>query len=188
MERFKFAAGSIIVLALVTAVGYWAVTTMQSGSEHKNIEKIKALSDENDNLKGEVAKLSGQLGTVKAEAESQKQVPAPAAEPAQEPIPVKVPATKPSATTYKNQTLINELQKLVSGNVYMKQGSSGTRVGTVEKFLNLYNKTSNKIDNDYGASIKAAVAAFQKTEGLPADGGAGPDTFRKMIDWLKKQG
>jgi peptidoglycan hydrolase-like protein with peptidoglycan-binding domain len=70
----------------------------------------------------------------------------------------------------------------------MKLSSSGTRVGTVQNFLNLYNKTSNKIDNDYGASTVKSVAAFQKAQGLTADGQAGSSTFSKMISWLKKQG
>jgi murein L,D-transpeptidase YcbB/YkuD len=188
MEQFKFAAGSIIVLALVAGTGYWAVTTMQSGSEHRNTEKIKALTDENESLKEQVEELNDQLAAL------QDQASQPAEKPVEEPkqeVPKeqpKTPAIKPATTTYKNQTLINELEKLISDNVYMKVGSSGTRVGTVEKFLNLYNKTSNKIDNDYGAGLKAAVAAFQKAEGLTADGEAGPGTFKKMVDWLKKQG
>ncbi|PIR68691.1 hypothetical protein COU48_02755 [Candidatus Nomurabacteria bacterium CG10_big_fil_rev_8_21_14_0_10_03_31_7] len=70
----------------------------------------------------------------------------------------------------------------------MKLKSIGTRVGTVQNFLNVYNKTSNKIDNSYGASTQKAVASFQKTQGMTADGEAGPSTFSKMIDWLKKQG
>jgi peptidoglycan hydrolase-like protein with peptidoglycan-binding domain len=67
----------------------------------------------------------------------------------------------------------------------MKEKSQGTRVGTIQTFLNIYNNTSKKIDNDYGASTKADIIKFQKNEGLTADGGAGPSTFRKMIDWLK---
>ena len=70
----------------------------------------------------------------------------------------------------------------------MKLKSTGTRVGTVQNFLNLYNKTSNKIDNDYGASTVASVALFQKAQGLTSDGQAGASTFNKMISWLEKQG
>ena len=70
----------------------------------------------------------------------------------------------------------------------MKVGSKGTRVGTVQNFLNLYFKTSKKIDNDFGATMKADVIKFQKAVGLTADGQTGPTTYLKMIDWLKKQG
>ena len=69
----------------------------------------------------------------------------------------------------------------------MKLKSKGTRVGTVQEFLNIYNNTSKKVDNDYGAGTKTDVVNFQKKEGLTADGEAGPTTFVKMIDWLKKQ-
>ncbi|PIZ53219.1 hypothetical protein COY25_03820 [Candidatus Uhrbacteria bacterium CG_4_10_14_0_2_um_filter_41_7] len=69
----------------------------------------------------------------------------------------------------------------------MKAKSSGTIVGVVQEFLNIYNKTSNRIDNDYGPGTQKAVTAFQKAQGITADGEAGPGTFRKMIDWLKKQ-
>ncbi|MEJ0002231.1 MAG: peptidoglycan-binding domain-containing protein [bacterium] len=56
----------------------------------------------------------------------------------------------------------------------MKAKEADASVGNVQKFLNLYFKTSNKIDNDYGASTQKAVASFQKDQGLKADGFAGP--------------
>jgi murein L,D-transpeptidase YcbB/YkuD len=186
MEQFKFIVSSVIALALVGLLGYWAVTTIQSGSEHKNTEKIKVLTDENENLKKEVAKLNDQVALLAPQASGETSVAVPAKQaPAQEP---KTPPEKPAATAYKNQALINELQKLIDSNIYMKLKSNGSRVGTIQKFLNIYNKTSNKIDNDYGASLKTSVAAFQKSQGLTADGEAGPGTFKKMIGWLKKQG
>lgn len=98
--------------------------------------------------------------------------------------------TTPDTTTPTNgqhSDLIAELQKLITDNVLMKEGSRGTRVGTVQKFLNVYNKTSGGLDNDYGAGTKTKVAAFQKAQGLTADGQAGPATYQKMIDWLNKQ-
>ncbi|MBI2630677.1 peptidoglycan-binding protein [Candidatus Nomurabacteria bacterium] len=70
----------------------------------------------------------------------------------------------------------------------MKVGSKGTRVGTIQKFLNLYNKTSKPVDNDYGPGLKADVTAYQKAAGTTADGETGPATYKKMIEWLKKQG
>ena len=69
----------------------------------------------------------------------------------------------------------------------MKKGSRGTRVGTVQEFLNIYNGTDSKIDNDFGATTENQIKAFQKSEGLTADGQAGPGTYKKMIEWLKKQ-
>lgn len=183
MDKFKFILFSIIALVLVGLLGYWAIMTMQSGSEHVSIQKIKTLQNENEELTKEVKDLKDQLAILQPKVIEEPVVEQPVVE---EPVvPVKKPAPK---TVYKNQTLINELQKLINDNVLLKLKSAGTRVGTVQKFLNLYNKTSNRIDNDYGASTKAAVAAFQKAVGLKADGEAGASTFSKMIAWLKKQG
>jgi peptidoglycan hydrolase-like protein with peptidoglycan-binding domain len=95
--------------------------------------------------------------------------------------------TKPTTVTYKHQSLINDLQKLVTDKVFMKVGSQGTRVGTVQTFLNIYNNTSKRVDNDFGAGTKTDLIVFQKAEKITADGEAGPATFQKMIDWLKKQ-
>ena len=107
---------------------------------------------------------------------------------AEEPLPApsenESPAPQPNS---KYQTLIGELNKLISDNIFMKVGSRGTRVGTIQNFMNIYNKTSKKVDNDYGEGTKTDVANFQKAAGLPADGQAGPATYQKMIDWLKKQ-
>ena len=69
----------------------------------------------------------------------------------------------------------------------MKEKSYGTRVGTIQTFLNIYNNTTKKVDNDYGAGTKTDVIKFQKAEKITADGEAGPSTFLKMIDWLKKR-
>jgi len=91
--------------------------------------------------------------------------------------------TKP--VVLKNQTLINELQKLADNKVYLKLKSQGPAVGSVQKFLNLYNKTSNRIDNDYGTSTVTAVKNYQKAVGITADGETGPSTYLKMITWLK---
>ncbi len=184
MDKLKFALFSIVVLALLGIIIYWSINTIQSGSEFNKNQKIEQLQKANDDLTKQVADLTSQLNAL---SESQSANPAPAT---QAPAPKSnTPITAPAQpTVYKNQSLINELQNLVTNNVSMKLKSSGTRVGTVQNFLNIYNNTSNKVDNDYGASTKNAVAAFQKDQGLNADGQAGSGTFSKMIDWLKKQG
>ena len=104
-----------------------------------------------------------------------------------EPTPTK-PATTTSNTKPLSQKeiLANELQKLVDKKIVLKLKSSGSAVGTVQKFLNLYNKTSNKVDNDYGLTTVNAVKAFQKSQGLSVTGQCGESTYKKMISWLKK--
>lgn len=187
MDKLKFTLFSLAVLSLVSFLLYWSITTIQSGSDHAINQKVSELQKENENLKKEVEDLTGKLGALDPSVSaSTGNIVAQVSNPQPAATKPAVVSTKPA--TYKNQDLINELQKLIDDNVSMKLKSVGTRVGTVQKFLNIYNNTSNKIDNDYGAGMASLVTAFQKAEGLTADGGAGPSTFKKMIDWLKKQG
>lgn len=180
MENFKFTVFSIIVLVLIGLLGYWAVSSLQSGTEHVASEKIKQLEEENKELKENLDNLNEEIDILKPEVE--ETIPEEIVQP-NSPVSVTV-----EPTTGKYQSLISELQGLIDDKVYMKLNSKGTRVGTVQNFLNVYNKTSTRVDNAYGAGTKSKVSAFQKAQGLTADGEAGAATFQKMIDWLKKQG
>lgn len=178
MEDFKSTLFGVIIFLFLGLIGYWAVTSLQSGPEHLALQGEKQLQEKSDEFKD----LNNQPAL-----EAEDIVPEVAKE---EPKPVvEKPKVEQAPTAkYKNQTLIDELQKLVDGNIFMKLKSVGTRVGTAQKFLNIYNNTSLRIDNDYGETMKKAIITFQKANGLTADGEAGPTTFKKMIDWLKKQG
>jgi len=173
MDKLKFALFSVVVLLMLGLIGYWAIATLQSGNEFAASQKIEQLQKENEDLKKEAENLTNELSALRPKEEPKTE------EIKQEPV---------QPTVYKYQNLINELQKLIDDNVFMKLKSGGGRVGTLQKFLNIYNNTSNKVDNDYGASTERAVKSFQKEQGLNADGQAGPGTFSQMIDWLKKQG
>jgi murein L,D-transpeptidase YcbB/YkuD len=182
MENFKFLLFSIIILALLGFVGYWTFSTMESGTTHLANQELKQLKEENTNLKQEVFSLKNEITILESQIikESdtvviEKEVPIP------EPKPVE------EVVTLKYQSLINELQKLINDNVFMKKGSQGPRVGTVQKFLNLYNNTSNRVDNDFGPGMETLIKKFQTAEKLTSDGEVGPNTYKKMIDWLKKQ-
>jgi len=182
MENFKFMLFSIFILVVLGFGGYWAFSTMQSGSLHVDIEKQKELEAVNEDLKKEVAFLKRQVDLLQIDQEKQPVV--------KQEVEVKevnndVIAPAPKDTVLKNQSLINELQKLVDGNIYLKNKSQGPAVGSVQKFLNIYNNTSNRVDNDYGVSTGTAVRDFQKDQGLTVDGEIGPGTLKKMISWLK---
>jgi len=177
MENFKFILFSIIILALFGLLGYWAVVSIQDGSEYVKAEKIKKLEKENEELKKKVENLTDELAVFKPETPE---------EVAEEPVAVPKEEEPTPTAVNKNQTLINELQKLIDDGVVMKLKSRGTRVGTIQNFLNIYNKTSNRVDNDFGASTRAALIDFQKDQGLSGDGEAGKTTFEKMIEWLQK--
>jgi len=178
MEKLKFALFSVVVLTLLGLLGYWAVFTLQSGSESKTSQKVQQLQKDNQDLNAEVKDLTDQLSVLQSKLDNS----VPSAP------KVSTPSVATPATVYKYQNLINDLQKLIDGNVFLKLKSIGPNVGTVQKFLNIYNNTSSKVDNDYGANMVKVVGAFQKDQKLTADGQAGSSTFSKMIDWLKKQG
>lgn len=185
MENFKFILFSIFILGLLGFAGYWAFDTIESGSAHVSNQEQKELKLKNEELLKEVSALKKQITLFEAKqeeqdkvAEEQKALDAKKVESVPTPTPVKT-------TVLKYQSLIDELQKMVNNNVYLKNKSQGAYVGSVQKFLNIYNNTSNKIDNDYGSSTVTAVKNYQKSQGLTADGEAGPTTFKKMITWLK---
>ena len=159
----------------MSLLGYWAVRTIEPGDAFVSKQKQIALEEKNQELEKEIRALKNELAALEPKEIEEK------------PTPTTTTPTKPATVTYKYQSLINDLQKLVTDKVFMKEGSQGTRVGTLQTFLNIYNKTSKKVDNDYGAGTKVDVTNFQKAEKLTADGEAGPGTFQKMIDWLKKQ-
>lgn len=174
MEDFKFILISIIILASVGLLGYWAVSTLEPGDVYLSRQKEKELTERNQALLKEVADLKSKLASLEAEQAPVEETPEPTPEPTE-------------TTPLKHQSLINDLQKLITDKVFMKEKSKGSRVGTVQTFLNIYNKTSKKVDNDYGPGMKQDVMNFQKAEGITADGETGPNTYSKMIEWLKKQ-
>ncbi len=178
MENLKFWLLTLLIIGALGGLGYLAFSTIDSGSEHVNTEKINDLKKENDELKEQLLNLQTKLD--KYEPQEEEIVNEPQAEDKEEVV------AKPAI--YKNAALIGELEQLIKDNIQMKLKSHGTRVGTVQNFLNLYNNASNKVDNDYGDSTKKAVAAFQKAVGIPSTGESGKATFQKMIDWLKQQG
>lgn len=176
MDKFKFFISSVLTLVIVGLGVYWAFISLESGSSHANKEKLAELEDRNEELEEEVEDLKNELALYK---ETEEEV---IEEPVQE------ENQNPEITTYKYQSLINELQELINDNVSMKVGSKGTRVGTIQNFLNLYNNTTKRVDNDYGKTTKTDVANFQKKVGLSQTGETGVATYQKMIDWLKSQG
>lgn len=188
MENFKSALSSIFIIVLLGFGGYWAFSTMESGSTHVDTQKQKELEQKNLNLEKQVADLSRQISLLET-AKSDQVIKDQVVLNTQTPEPVVTPThtkTTPTKTTIlKYQSLINELQKLVDGNIYLKLKSQSPAVGTLQKFLNIYNNTSNKVDNDYGASTVTAIKNYQKVQGLTADGASGPTTYKKMISWLK---
>ena len=61
-----------------------------------------------------------------------------------------------------------------------KVGSTGEEVRQIQTKLKEYGVYSGEVDGIYGSQTKKAVIAFQKYNGLAADGIAGEQTLRKM--------
>lgn len=61
-----------------------------------------------------------------------------------------------------------------------KMGSSGQEVRQIQTKLKEYGVYNGEVDGIYGSQTKKAVIAFQKYNGLAADGIAGEQTLRKM--------
>ncbi len=177
MENFKFILFSIIILAGVGILGYWAVRTIEPGNTYAAKQKQIELEEKNQNLQKEIVKLKSELLALQTPKKEETIVEK----------PTETIKTNPTPATSKYKDMIAEFEKMIKDNVLMKEKSQGTRVGTLQAFLNIYNNTSKKVDNDFGAGTKTDVINFQKAEKLLADGEAGPGTFQKMIDWLKKQ-
>ncbi len=175
MDKFKFISFLFIVIIIFGGIGYWAFTSIDSGSEYAKRSEQRQIEEEAKNQQKEAEQLAQEDQKIAEEEAEQLRL-----KEEEEKL------VKPVVLKY--QSLISELQELVNDNINMKLKSKGTRVGTVQNFLNVYNNTTKKVDNVYGAGTIKDVAAFQKAVGLKADGLAGPATYQKMIDWLKTQG
>lgn len=180
METFK---AYLLIVGFVGALGfggYWAATSLGDPVRIADTEDIRVVaqtpsittSSSDEQVKNSETPTTTDSEVVVENPQTQPETPS---------------TSTPGTNNSTHSDLISRLQKLISDKVLMKEGSRGTRVGTVQDFLNVYNKTSGGVDNDYGAGTKTKVAAFQKAQGLTADGQAGPATYQKMIDWLNKQ-
>lgn len=62
----------------------------------------------------------------------------------------------------------------------LKKGSSGPEVRKLQEKLKAHGFSPGEIDADFGGGTEAAVIAFQNSEGLLADGIAGPRTLERL--------
>jgi hypothetical protein len=62
----------------------------------------------------------------------------------------------------------------------VSQGATGTVVKVIQYLLGAHGRAVT-VDGIFGPSTKAAVQAFQRSVGLPADGQVGPQTWPKLI-------
>ena len=63
----------------------------------------------------------------------------------------------------------------------LRNGSKGTQVKVLQWLLNLNGYDAGTIDGVFGKKTKAAVEAYQKANGLEADGIVGKKTWTKLL-------
>lgn len=173
-ERIIYSGLWFVILAIIGVGGWYAYKNLNHDFVYKSDQV--ALNDEVDINYDDGIEIS-EPSDSDDESDATVTTPSEPKPTVQEPVATATPSGE-------HAEIISELNKLIADNINMKVGSRGTRVGTVQKFLNVFLDTNSTIDNDFGTGTKEKVMQFQKSVGLGADGLPGPQTYQKMIDWL----
>ena len=175
MNELRYQITQIIFLVVLGLGLYWAFTHLDSGVSYARPDVVgEVVQDSNPE---QIPEPSEETPSEETPSEEQPEEPTESTPEPSEETPV---------VSAENTALVSALQKLIDDQVYMKSGSRGTRVGTVQKFLDYYFDDKNvSADNDYGPGTRDLVRQFQSENGLTADGQAGPSTYQKMISLLK---
>lgn len=178
MNELKYQITQFIFLALLGLGAYWALTHLDNGISYSRDQIV---------VRDDTANTADDLPLIDDNAEvALPTEDTPVIEDTPEPTETTTPTPSPDLTSAEKE-LVTALERLISDQIYMKVGSRGTRVGTVQKFLAYYFPTKTvSTDNDYGPGTKTLVEQFQTAEGLTADGQAGPSTYQAMIDVIEE--
>jgi murein L,D-transpeptidase YcbB/YkuD len=164
MNEFKFQITTFLLVALLAFGGYFAFTSLDRGVTYTKDDIVAVVQNQQTDDETEEPVIVTDDGDTVSE----------------EPEPTPDIST-PKVLTDSEENLVGRLQGLIDDNINMKEGSRGTRVGTVQEFLNIYLDTASGVDNQYGPGTLSRVRQFQEAEGLSADGLAGPNTYEAMI-------
>lgn len=167
MNEFKFQLLSVVLIILLGSGVYWAFSHLELGVPNQQDRVL--VKDDTDTSDTDPLAVVDTIDEVELPNEIEN-----------DPLP-----SDEKKLSETEQSLVEALQRLIDDNIFMKKGSYGTRVGTVQKFLNYYFETNKSVDNDYGPGTMADVKKFQEAEDLAADGLAGPNTYRAMIKVLQ---
>ncbi len=190
MNEFKFRFVNLLFFFLLLGSSYWAFQKMNPRFHYTASDVVEMIKD-NEPLSGFENYQEDENTIQEIEQEKIQQVDddseedsSPSTSSSDEKQEEK--DDKKPAYDEEHQFLLTKLQGLIDDKIYMKKGSRGTRVGTVQKFLNLYFDKKIKVDNEYGPNTMYLVRKFQQKEGLSPDGLAGPETYEMMIDLIEK--
>lgn len=80
-----------------------------------------------------------------------------------------------------NASAFSAQEEIVSINTaVLRQGSKGGEVREVQRRLKLWGYYNGSVDGVFGAGTRSAVIAFQKKNGLTADGVVGKSTYKAL--------
>ena len=94
-------------------------------------------------------------------------------------IALSVPVAHTAINAYKEKALTQQTQAALQAAV-LKQGSKGSEVKEVQSRLKKWGYYKGSVDGVFGAQTRAAVIAFQKKNGLTADGIVGKATYQAL--------
>ena len=89
------------------------------------------------------------------------------------------PAISLSISQSKAETQQAAMEETVDAAV-LRQGATGGEVKEVQRRLKLWGYYNGSVDGQFGAGTKKAVIAFQKKNGLKADGVVGASTYKAL--------
>ena len=92
------------------------------------------------------------------------------------------PKVEETAKPETNNNVSYTVNSKLKTNQTLKNGSSGTQVEYVQKALKVFGYLDGSIDGKYGNGTAAAVKAYQKANGLTADGIAGSKTLTHLVN------
>ena len=172
-ERIMYTGLWVIILGIIGVGGWYAYKNINHDFVYES--DSFAMSEESSNQVDIDFDDNNESATPKDETESV--------------VETETETEQPSSAVVSSEyaDLVAALGKLIEDNIAMKVGSRGTRVGTVQEFLNVFLDNQSTADNDFGPGTKARVIEFQTEIGITADGEPGPQTYQEMIDWLNEQ-
>lgn len=175
MNELKYQITQIVFLVLLGLGTYWAFTHLDTGVRYQR-DEVVTIAQNQESTPDETITIIDNETVLSVDNELPN-------EPLVSPDEV---TTETPTDTNSNSELISELQTIADTGAIMQSGSSGTRVGTVQKFLAVYFEDRDiSVDNDYGPGTARLVKEFQTSELNGGDGRVGPNTLGAMVDWLE---
>jgi type II secretory pathway pseudopilin PulG len=173
MNDFRFTLISVLIFIIIIGLGALAFYALEPGDRNGARQLITKLETQLADTQEELQEAYRKIAAL--ESDNEQLIEEEEQQETEEP-------TEPTESS--NPELLAALESLQSRGVILGPGAQGSDVGTIQKFLNVYNNTSGGVDNDFGNGTRSKVEAFQRDQNISVDGGVGPGTLGEMIKWL----